>query len=115
MPIDTDRLKKLGYAIDSEGHLVIQDDVPVGVLYQAIQYWGGSAQHKRWHMKYPVEVNPSRAGDLYFMDNNIVAFGVDWADTSQMEEAFKNLLDSMEGFKGSEPIGIPLALKLVEQ
>jgi hypothetical protein len=112
--MDADRLKKLGYAMDGDGHLITVDEIPVGNIYPILQYWGGAQQHKRWHMKYPIEVNPGRNGDTYFMDNNIAAFGVDWKDTSKMDEAFKDLLHKLGGFKG-EIAGIPLVLELVTQ
>lgn len=115
--MDIDRLKKLGYAVDKEGHLVIVDDVPVGNAYQTIMYWGGSKQHKRWHLKYPVEVNPARNGDVYFMDENIIAFGTDWLDTSKMHDAFTVLLESLMGGHGHSDaiVGTPLAFKVVFQ
>jgi hypothetical protein len=115
--MDVDRLRKLGYAVDKEGHLVIVDDVPVGNAYQTIMYWGGTKQHKRWHLKYPVEVNPARNGDLYFMDENIVAFGTDWLDTGKMHDAFTVLLESFMGGHGHSDaiVGTPLAFKLVFQ
>jgi len=115
--MDVDRLKKLGYAVDKENHLVVVDDVPVGQAYQTIMYWGGTRQHKRWHLKYPAEVNPARNGDLYFMDENIVAFGTEWVDTSQMHDALTVLLESFMGGHGHSDaiVGTPLALKLVFQ
>ena len=113
--MDEKRFRQMGYAVDEDGHLVVVDDVPVGNLWRILNYWGGVKQHKRWHMKYPIEVNPGRNGDIYFMDNNIVAFGVDWKDTSKMHEAFTTLFENFGGLHGEDAIGVPLVAKLVEQ
>lgn len=112
---DPDKFKKMGYAV-KDGHLVTVDDVPVSQAYSAITYWGGVKQHYRWHMAEPATVNPSRNGNPFFMDDNMIAFGVKWRDIERMEESLLDLCQLLtEGVEKDRCIGIPLALQLFVQ
>ena len=89
------------------------DDVPVGQAYKIIDYWGGSQQHKRWHMTSPVELNPSRNGDPFFMDENMIAFGVSWKDGTKVQEAFLGLMNLFaDGVNGEGIVAHPLEVKV---
>ena len=58
----SDQLEALGYSME-DGKVKLVDDMPVGPVYGAIEYWGGEKQHPRWHLVRPVTINPSRNGD----------------------------------------------------
>jgi hypothetical protein len=110
-----DQLEALGYSME-DGKVKLVDDMPVGPVYGAIDYWGGEKQHRRWHLAAPVTVNPSRNGDLFFMDDNMVAFGAKWKDAERLDQALLELLGVFEnGIKGSGPIAQPLVMELVAQ
>ena len=109
-----ERLTQLGYAVDGDGHLVTAGDVPVGPLYQILQYWGGEKQHHRWHLKYPIELNPSRNGDPLFMDQNMVAFEAQWKDTQRMDEALLELCNLFATLN-DKPVAVPLVIELAVQ
>lgn len=97
---NTEKLKELGYVIEA-GKVKLVDEVPVGRAWCAIQYWGGDRQHKRWHMTKPAEVNPDRHGDPFFMDDNMVAFGVEWNNLERCHDAFVALIEQFRtGFDG---------------
>lgn len=110
-----ERLSQMGYAVH-KGHLVTVDEIPVGPAYQVIDYWGGAKQHRRWHMKYAADVVPSRGGDPFFMDENMIAFGTTWKDTQKMEEAFLTLLLLFESWgEDHRVVARPLAFELALQ
>ena len=112
--MSAERLKQLGYALDDDGHIVVVNDVPVGPVYQILQYWGGEKQHRRWHLKYAIDVNPRRNGEKFFMDENLVVFGAEWKDTQSMDGALANLLELLKsGLKGQDFKATPLALELM--
>ena len=95
------QLEGLGYLFNDDGTLFSIDEVPVGLAYQALLYWGGDKQHKRWHMSEPIEVNPSRHGDPCFMDDNMIAFRAKWTDLERLQEALDSLTKTLSvGFSG---------------
>lgn len=103
-PITPARLALMGYAIGSDGKVVTVDDVPVGPIYNLLQYWGGEKQHKRWHLVEPISISPSPNDKTAFMDGRMVAFGATWKDaevfTAAMEELYRLLVvgtDKMPG------------------
>ncbi len=115
METSPEQLEQMGYAVD-EGKLVTVDDVPVSQAYTAIHYWGGERQHRRWHLTQPVEINPSRNGNPFFMDENMIAFGAKWRDCEKMEEGLLELHGLLcEGVKKDRCIGIPVAVELAVQ
>jgi hypothetical protein len=102
----------MGYAVN-EGKLVTVDDVPVSKAYVALEYWGGEKQHRRWHLAALVTLNPSRNGNPFFMDENMVAFGARWKDPTKMEAGLLELCEIMaEGVKQSGVIAKVLAMEL---
>lgn len=108
------QLQAQGYLVVND-KLVLIDDIPVGVGYGVLEYWGGAKQHKRWHLEAPITIFPSRNGNPYFMDDEMVAFGATWRDTSAMQSALINLLSSFtEGVRGDKLVAQPLALELVQ-
>jgi len=112
---DISKMERMGYAVQ-DGKVVVVNDIPVGRGYVAINYWGGEKQYRRWHMSKPVTINPSRNGNPFFMDENMIAFGVSWKDPSKMEEALLELCEILaEGVHKERTIGIPLAMELVWQ
>jgi hypothetical protein len=112
-PRDLNYFKIRGYLIDDD-KVRVQDDVPVGVTYGALDYWGGAKQHPRWHMAEPIKLNASRNGEPYFMDENMLAFGVTWKDSSRVGESFAQLFETLKfGIKGGGSIAIPLAVEAI--
>ena len=100
-------LETLGYVIDDEGKVITEDDMPISQVYGVLKYWGGDRQHKRWHLTAPVVLDPSRKGDPYFMDENMVAFGADWEGFD--ERSMLELIELLKkGVKGSKPPGAPV-------
>ena len=115
VPMDTQRLEALGYALEN-GKVAEVDGFPVGRAFGAIDYWGGEKQHKRWHLATRVEIDPSRGGNPLFMDDNLVAIGVDWQDISKAREALYTLCEVFEqGVKKDGVIAIPLVLELARR
>lgn len=112
--LDTAHLEGMGYAI-SDGKVVVVGDVPVGPSYQLLSYWGGDRQHKRWHLEAPCEINPSRNGDPFFMDANMIAFGAVWKDGERAEEALLELLEMFTNGFGAhrQMIAHPLVLQII--
>ena len=107
-----DQLELMGYAV-KDGHVVTVNEMPVGAAYGTIQYWGGEKQHKRWHLAEPVTLNPSRNGNPFFMDANMVAFGAKWTDGTHCAEALLSLCELfISGVKGDNLVARPLALEL---
>jgi hypothetical protein len=112
---DPEQLERMGYAV-KDGHLVTVQDVPVSQAYTAIEYWGGERQHRRWHMSQPVSVEPSRNGNPFFMDENMIAFGAKWKDSTKIEEGLLELHELLsQGVDRTRCIGIPVAIELVVQ
>lgn len=110
-----EKLALSGYLVE-DGKIKMVDDVPIGVAYQVIDYWGGERQYKRWHLSKPVSINPSRHGDPYFMDDNLVAFGATWNDDDKLEDAMLELVGLfVRGIKNNGEIAIPLALGMFWQ
>ena len=114
MDTNRERLQLGGYVIGDDGHVKTVDDVPISRAYEALQYWGGERQHRRWHMSEPIRVVNSRRGDPFFMDDNMIAFGATWADGERLEEALTSLLQIFVKPPGDqEMIAVPLALEVV--
>lgn len=113
MKTSLEQLGQMGYAV-REDKLVTVDDSPVSLAYTVIDYWGGEKQHKRWHLAEPVDINPSRNGDPFFMDENMIAFGAKWLDCGKMDNALLDLHGLLSfGLKNTQSIGVPLALEIV--
>lgn len=111
----TEQLKMTGYTVN-DGNVVLVDDVPVGPAYEALTYWGGERQHRRWHLAEAITINPSRMGDPNFMDENMIAFGADWADLEKLEEALAALLGVFAvGVRNDGAISDPLVLRIFWQ
>lgn len=106
-----EELELMGYVI-RDGKVATVDDVPIGKGYEVITYWGGEKQFRRWHLSRPVRVNPSRGGPgPLFMDDNLVAFEADWADTEKAEEALTELANLfVYGPRNSGLVAIPVAM-----
>lgn len=115
MGANEDQLKGLGYGVE-DGKVQMVDDMPVGPAYGILDYWGGEKQHHRWHLAEPVTVNVSRHGDKFFMDDNMIAFGVKWKDGAKVEESLLELLGFFEnGIGGEGHVAQPVALEIVGQ
>lgn len=109
---DLDRLRRLGYVIEN-GRVKLVDGIPVGRAFTALQYWGGERQHKRWHLQEPIQLNPSRHGDPFFMDERYVAFGAVWRDLEHFADAMTGLIEKLrQGFDGV-PIASPLVVDVM--
>jgi hypothetical protein len=108
-------LKARGYVLDQDGHVAMDEEAPVGLGFQALQYWGGEKQHRRWHLAEPITINSSRHGDPFFMDSEMVCFGAKWADGEKFEEALSSLLGVFLDGVGNDgrPIATPLVLEIV--
>ena len=111
--VTTERLKRLGYQLDDDNHVVTVDHIPVPSAYSILDYWGGASQHKRWHLTQPVTISPSRNGNPCFIDENMVAFRAIWADADRLETSLHHLVELlMEGVNGIAPAGTPVVLHL---
>jgi hypothetical protein len=112
MKTSPEQLAAMGYAVE-DGTVRTVNDVPVGPAYSVLEYWGGERQHKRWHLAGPVTIEPSRNGDPYFMDENMIAFGAKWVDGEQMSAALLGVLELFAfGIKGGDAVAMPLAVEL---
>jgi len=115
MGSDENQLRGLGYGL-TNGKVDIVDEVPVGPAYGILDYWGGESQHRRWHLAEPVTINPSRNGEKFFMDDNMIAFGAKWKDGERAEEGLLELLGLFEnGVGGGDHVAKPIALEVVVQ
>jgi hypothetical protein len=111
-------LGAMGYAVEMDGDKVkikTVDDVPVGNIWNTLQYWGGGKQHHRWHMEIPIFASPRRNDCPAFMDDNALAFQVWFEDTGKLHDAITNLVtacwEGIETKAGMIPaVGIPIAL-----
>ena len=112
MPLE--QLQHLGYAIEND-KVVLVDDVPVSQAYAVLDYWGGEKQHRRWHLSRPLRIDPSRSGNPFFMDGEMIAFGASWFDSSKVRVGLLNLLDLFaRGIKGEKAIAHPFALEIAQ-
>lgn len=110
---EKDHFAALGYSM-KDGKVELVDSVPVGPAYNILDYWGGGKQHRRWHLAEPIEINPSRHGDPFFMDENMIAFGAKWADAERLEEGLLELLGLLQnGVGGEGGVARPVALEIV--
>lgn len=99
-----EQLETMGYLI-SDGKVVEVEGIPVSRAYGALQYWGGDKQYRRWHLANPITVNPSRNGNPFFMDAEMVAFGAKWTDLQKMKDGLIALLQLFaEGVGGEKKI-----------
>jgi hypothetical protein len=115
MGSDENQLLGLGYGL-TDGKVDMVDEVPVGPAYGILNYWGGESQHHRWHLTEPVTINPSRNGEKFFMDDNMLAFGAKWKDGARVEEGLLELLGLFErGVGGGEHVAQPIALEIVAE
>jgi hypothetical protein len=104
-----------GYLVD-DGRVRTVENTPIGPAYDVLEYWGGIKQHRRWHLAEPIKINPSRNGDPFFMDENMIAFGATWKDTEKATEAFQYLIGMFcEGVRGDRCIARPLAGEITLQ
>jgi hypothetical protein len=108
-----EQLKNMGYLV-IDGKVVVVDGSPVSPAYGVIDYWGGDKQFKRWHLARQVQINPSRNGTPFFMDEEMVAFGAIWRDMLKVQEALLSLLHTFTmGVQGDGAIAQPFALEVV--
>lgn len=106
-------LTALGYLV-VDGKVIEADGFPVSPAYGALNYWGGEKQFKRWHLTGPITINPSRNGNPFFMDEEMMAFGATWRDLEKMKEAMMNLMMAFaQGVTGdAKPIAQPMVLEI---
>ena len=108
-----EQLQTMGYAL-ADGKVRVVDGVPVGPSYTVLEYWGGERQYRRWHLLEPIKIEPSRNGNPFFMDDNMIAFGAKWKDLLAFQEGLLELTELFsEGLPGEETIAIPLALEIL--
>jgi len=114
-PTDLGYFQARGYLVEDD-KVRVADDVPIGPVYGAVDYWGGAKQHRRWHLSEPVRLNASRNGDPFFMDEHMLAFGAAWLDGSKVGEAFLDLFATLtSGVKGGGAIARPLVVEVAIQ
>jgi hypothetical protein len=112
LPPQAEQVEAMNYAM-SDGKIVLVDDVPVSRAYTVLEYWGGEKQHRRWHMTQPVKIDPSRNGNPFFMDSEMLAFGVTWKDPSKVKESLETLLGFFaNGINGERPIAKALVVEV---
>lgn len=109
-----EQLEAMGYEVNStDSKIMLVNDMPVSRAYVVLDYWGGEKQYRRWHLARPVTIEPSRNGDPYFMDGEMLAFGASWKDDNKVSEALLNLLDMFaRGIKGEKGVAFPFALEI---
>lgn len=113
-PQDLSYFESRGYLVE-DGKVRVSEDIPVGAVFGALEYWGGEKQHRRWHMSEPIKVNASRNGDPLFMDEHMLAFSVHWKDTTKVGEAFLQLFETLQsGVRGGGSIAKPLVVEAVQ-
>lgn len=109
-------LQTQGYVVlEADGRYNIQtvDDVPVGPIWNTLQYWGGERQHHRWHMERPVHASPRRNDCPAFMDDRMCAVQVWFKDDERLHESLVELaLECETGLKGAPPAGKIQAIML---
>ena len=111
-PKDMNYFEARGYLVE-DGKVRVSNDIPVGKVYGVLEYWGGEKQHRRWHMAEPATINASRNGDPFFMDDNMLAFGVAWKDFSKSDEAFMQLFEMFcSGVRGDGIVARPLVAEI---
>lgn len=105
-----------GYSVvegDDGPRVQAVDDVPVGPLWNTLQYWGGERQHRRWHMARPVNASPHRNNCPAFMDGRMCALQVWFTDDERLADALQDLCDECEvGVNGSPAAGTIQAIML---
>lgn len=113
--VDIEQLHALGYAT-LNGQVVLANETPVGPAWCALEYWGGEAQYRRWHLAEPITVCPSRNGDPFFMDEAMICFGARWVNVENMSPALLELLELfITGLPDEDPIARPLVLYIHTQ
>lgn len=111
-------LRARGYALvpGDDGNLMrIQtvNDVPVGPLWNILQYWGGEKQHRRWHMARPINASPHRNDCPAFMDGKMCAVQVWLEDNERLHEALEWLCSyCVSGPNGTAAAGTVQAIML---
>jgi hypothetical protein len=115
LAMSPEHLEAMGYVFE-ESKIKVVDHTPIGQAYQVLEYWGGDRQHKRWHLAEAITIDPSRKGDPFFMDDQLVAFGAIWKDGDRIEEGLLELLEFFaKGVRGDGCVAHPLVLKVVWQ
>lgn len=111
---DVEKLRTLGYAlVPGENRIQTVDDVPVGPLWNTLQYWGGERQHKRWHMERPILASPRRNDCPAFMDGKMCAVQVWLRDDERLYDALAELcVECQTGLNGSPAAGTIRAIML---
>lgn len=109
-----EQLEQMGYEV-ADGKIALVNDVPISKAYSLIDYWGGEKQHKRWHLAERVTINPSRHGEPFFMDAEMLAFGATWSDTTKVREALPVLLNLFaHGVNGTGSVAVPLVIEIAQ-
>ena len=105
--VSQENLLLRGYSVvggESGPRIQTVDDVPVGPLWNTLQYWGGEKQHRRWHMSRPISANPHRNNCPAFMDGKMCAVQVWFEDNERIFDALQNLCDACETGINSSPV-----------
>jgi hypothetical protein len=111
-PQDLSYFEARGYLVE-EDKVRVSNDIPVGPVFGVLEYWGGSKQHRRWHLAEPISLNASRNGDPFFMDDNMLAFGATWKDYEKSDEAFLSLFEMLNsGVKGGGIVARPVVAEI---
>jgi len=96
-------LRQRGYVIN-DGKVVMVNDVAVGRSYLLLEEWGGQEHFGDWNMTKPIDLQPSRSGNPYFFDENMITFGVHFSRIDDIEPALNALLARFK----SEEVGSPV-------
>jgi len=80
--LSPEHLRAKGYCVLPEGGVQAINDVPVGRFYNILVKWG---------MARSIVIDVNRKGNPYFMDGNMVAFGVTYGEVECIRESLDTL------------------------
>lgn len=109
-----DQLRIRRYVPTGEGRVQTVNDIPVGDVYNALTYWGGAERVGYWDLAEPIQIDPNRKGNPYFMDNSMVAFGAVFRNAISAGQSLLSLFHLLKNGMGNviNPVGIVINLKL---
>jgi hypothetical protein len=97
-PLTAEVLRLKRYVVDDDGNVVTDHDVPISECYRAIQLYSNGFDGDVVTL---TRLDPNRKGDPYFMDNEMVAFGVEISekgkgDSSSIRNYFRHLFECFD-------------------
>lgn len=106
MKLRPESLGVSGYVVEGD-KIQMDGDCPVGPVYIAIRDWGEHMARMECFAS-PVELNPGRNGNPFFMDESMAAFGVRW-ERAGLGFAVRSLITRLT----RESLPSPMVVKVV--